>query len=121
MTIPRPKVQRPARPARPRRPIRPERPSDPTPDPLANVDYTGDLSEDSQRELTAREEGYRERAKNEAKRFTAATDSEYWFAVCFSDREEKQRFLSAIGLTGHSAPDKYITGRQLAAALGITY
>jgi hypothetical protein len=106
---------------KPKRPLRREKPSDPTPDPLAAVEYTGNLEEDSRRELTALEQGYRERAANEQKRFIAATDSEHWFAVSFPSRADKERFLRAIGLTGRAAPDKYMTGDQLAAALGIDY
>jgi hypothetical protein len=106
---------------KPKRPLRREKPSDPTPDPLAGVEYTGNLEEDSRRELTALEQGYRARAANEQKRFVAATDSEHWFAVSFPSRADKERFLRAIGLTGRAAPDKYLTGDQLAAALGITY
>lgn len=106
---------------KPKRPLRREKPSDPTPDPLANVEYTGNLEEDSRRELTALEQGYRDRAANEQKRFIAATDSEHWFAVSFPSRADKERFLRAIGLTGRAAPDKYMTGDQLAAALGIDY
>jgi len=104
-----------------KKPLRREKPSDPTPDPLAGVEYTGNLEEDAHRELTSLEQGYRERAANEQKRFIAATDSEHWFAVSFRTREDKERFLRAIGLTGRTAPDKYITGDQLAAALGIDY
>ena len=116
---------------KPKRPLRREKPSDPTPDPLATVEYTGNLEEDSRRELTAleqgyreraaNEQGYRERAANEQKRFIAATDSEHWFAVSFPSRADKERFLRAIGLTGRAAPDKYMTGDQLAAALGVDY
>ena len=115
-------ANRPQRPARPKRiPVRRTRPSDPTPNPLEKVEYTGNLEEDSARELSALEQGYRDRAANEAKRFIAATDSEYWFCVSFQDREEKERFLKAIGMTGKKAPDKYITGRQLADYLGVQY
>ena len=95
---------------KPKRPLRREKPSD-----------TGNLEEDSRRELTALEQGYRERAANEQKRFIAATDSEHWFAVSFPSRADKERFLRAIGLTGRAAPDKYMTGDQLAAALGVDY
>lgn len=101
--------------------VRRTKPSDPTPDPLAHVEYTDNAEEDMARELTALEQGYRERATNENKRHIAATDSEYWFTVCFQSREEKNKFLQAIGLTGRAAPDKYITGQQLADTLGIDY
>ena len=78
--------------------------SDPTPDPLENVEYTDNLEEDSARELTALEQAYRQR--------------EFWFAVSFQNREEKEKFLQAVGLKINT---KYITGDMLADALGITY
>ncbi|MDU1605017.1 MAG: hypothetical protein E6845_18850 [Clostridium sp.] len=104
-----------------KKPIKREKPSDPTPDPLKNVEYTDDLEEDARREIEALREGYRERAANEQNRRIAATDSEHWFAVSFRSREEKNRFLAAIGFVGRAAPDKYMTGDQLAAVLGIDY
>lgn len=85
------------------------------PDPLADVEYTGDLSEDAARELTAMEQAYRERAKAEADRFRAATDSEFWFAVCFTSREEKEAFLAEFGLGGLG--DKYLDGREVTKVL----
>jgi hypothetical protein len=87
------------------------------PDPLADVAYTGDLEKDSAAELTAMEEAYRGRAKAEQARFTAATDSEYWFAVCFKSREDKEAFLRATGLLRHG--DKYLDGYAAAHALGV--
>lgn len=100
-----------------RLPTKPQRPSDPTPDPLAGLTHTGDLAADSATELTALQEAYRSRAKNEAKRFLAATDSEYWFAVCFTSREEKNAFLQKIGLGGPRDPDKYIPADLLTQVL----
>ncbi len=44
-----------------------------------------------------------------------ANDSEYWFAVYFQTREQKEAFVKAVGLV----QDKYIDGLQLAAALKI--
>jgi len=88
---------------------------EPAPDPLADVAYTDDLAEDTARELTAMESAYRDRAVAERDRFRAATDSEYWFAVCFTSREEKEAFLAEFG----AAPlgDKYLDGSALAATL----
>lgn len=95
--------------------------SDPEPDPLEKVNYTGNTEEDAKAELNALQQGFKDRAKNEAQRFKQATDTEYWFAVCFSSREEKESFLKAIGLGKRGDPDKYLVGRQLAALLGIEY
>lgn len=84
-------------------------------DPLDGVPVTGDMQVDSAAELTAMEQAYRDRAKAEAKRFTDATDSEYWFAVCFTSREEKDQFLAEFGLA--KVGDKYLDGHQVAAQL----
>lgn len=112
------KPARPTKPARPQRPRKPEKRSDKTPDPLADVEYTGNIEEDAARELTALEQAYRERAANEANRFYAATDSEYWACVCFRSREEREAFMRAIG----EDPDtKYITGDRLKDLTGIEY
>lgn len=89
----------------------------PEPDPLATVEYTGDLAQDAAAELGALEEGYRSRAKAEADRFKRATDSEYWVAVCFTSREEKDRFLHRAGLA--DIGDKYLDGREVADRLAV--
>lgn len=89
----------------------------PEPDPLAEVQYTGDLAADAAAEFTALEDGYRQRAKAERDRFKRATDSEFWVAVCFTTREEKDLFLERAGLIEHG--DKYLDGRVVADTLGI--
>lgn len=88
-------------------------------DPMAGVEYTGNLEEDCQTEFAAIDHAYRERAKREGERFQDATDSEFWFAVCFKDRDEKDAFLKAAGVKVRLMGDKYISGRDLAAVLGI--
>ena len=92
----------------------------PGPDPLADVNYSGDLAEDSAAELSAMESAYRARAAGEAKRFAQATDSEYWVCVIFDDREAKEAFLSEFTLD--TLGNKYLIGsavaRKLRAMLG---
>lgn len=90
----------------------------PEPDPLRGVEYTGDLAADAAAEMTALEQGYRDRAKAENDRFKRATDTEYWVAVCFTSREEKDAFLKAAGLA--HLGDKYLAGPDVAAALDIS-
>lgn len=85
-------------------------PQKPIADPLADTEYTGDLAKDAAAELTDLETAYRDRAKNEAKRFKNATDSEYWVAFCFRDRASKEKFLRDYGLI--ELGDKYIDGHQ---------
>jgi hypothetical protein len=53
----------------------------------------------------------------ERRRVEDVTDSEYWVAVCFDSRTQKEEFLRAVGLLRDG--DKYIDGRKLAALFGI--
>lgn len=89
------------------------------PDPLADVEYTNDLAKDAASEMSALEEGFKSRAQKERDRFQKATDSEFWFAVCFTSREEKEAFLKAAKVNKKFMGDKYIDGRKLAQILGI--
>lgn len=87
------------------------------PDPLAGLVPTGSVEVDSKAEVSAVLQGFRDRAKAEAKRYELATDSEYWLAVCFQSREQKEEFLRAVKMLADG--DKYLDGRKLAANLGI--
>lgn len=91
------------------------------PDPLADVEYSGDLAKDAGRELSALQKGFAERAAAEVKRFEKATDSEYWFAVCFDSRDECEAFLTAAKVNRKLMGDKYLDGRQFAKVLGIKF
>lgn len=61
--------------------------------------------------------GFRDRAKQEGKRLEDVTDSEYWVAVCFQTREQKDEFLLKAGLA--DLGDKYLDGMQVARVMGI--
>jgi hypothetical protein len=87
------------------------------PDPLGNVDYNGELEHDAKVETDGLLEGFRQRALQEQDRFTLATDSEFWFAVGFQSREQKEQFLREMGWT--ELGDKYLDGTVLAAAYNI--
>lgn len=87
------------------------------PDPLAEVEYTGDLEVDAESELDALQAAFRDRRRREDRRFKQSTDSEFWLALCFEDREQKEAFLSAFALS--KMGDKYLDGRKVAAALGV--
>ncbi|WNV86582.1 hypothetical protein [Umezawaea sp. Da 62-37] len=87
------------------------------PDPLEGVEYSGDLAADSTAELDALAIGFRERTKREDERFRLATDSEFWFVLCFKSRAEKDAFLHAARL--FHVGDKYLDGRAAALALGV--
>lgn len=89
----------------------------PKDDPLAGVEYTGDPEADSAAELSAAKAAFIERAKREAKRMEKATDSEYWFCVCFQTREEVKEFLRKASWGPSDA--KYIDGHIVADKMGI--
>ena len=88
-------------------------------DPLAYVAYCDppNMEADSAAELSALQEAFKKRAKQEAQRFRDVTDSEYWVALCFQTREDKDRFLRALNLI--QLGDKYIDGHKAAQLLGV--
>lgn len=93
---------------------------DPEPgyDPLAEFVPTGDLEADTGAEASALLTAFKKKAEAEQSRFELATDSEFWFAVCFQSREQKEAFLKAISWLSHG--DKYLDGLTLAGQMGIT-
>jgi hypothetical protein len=92
---------------------------------LAGVDEddTPDMPPPDQAEAEALAEasqvltGFRERAKRENDRFVDATDSEFWVAICFQTRDQKEEFLRKAHLI--DLGDKYLDGMDVAKALGI--
>ena len=56
-------------------------------------------------------QAFRDRIAKEDKRRKAAVDSEFWCALCFASREEKERFLRKYGLD--RVGDKYLDGRAV--------
>jgi hypothetical protein len=93
-------------------------PPDRPPDPLAGLVYTGNAEVDSAGEAEGVKTAFLQRSKAERARFVAATDSEYWFAVCFQSREQKEAFLRAMKWLGYG--DKYLDGTKVARRQGIS-
>lgn len=85
--------------------------------PLDDITYTGDVEADSQAEVNEILTGFKDRAKAEQDRFALATDSEFWVAMCFQSREQKEVFLKALNWLQYG--DKYIDGCSIADAIGI--
>jgi hypothetical protein len=83
-----------------------------TDEPAADEKPAGSFEEQAAAEIGELEAGIKSRKKAERDRFRAATDSEFWFAVCFTSRDEKDRFLKAAGLWEHG--DKYLDGQVVA-------
>lgn len=56
--------------------------------------------------------GFKARERTEEQRFHDATDTEYWFALCFQTREQKEEFLHKMGW--FELGDKYLDGMAAA-------
>lgn len=87
------------------------------PDPLADVDYTQGVEGSAKEELSATLTAFKDRAKQEQKRFELATDSEFWFAVGFQSRDQKEAFLKALEWLKYG--DKYLDGTLIARQMDI--
>lgn len=102
--------------------------SDPEPDydPLADVEYGNSMEADSKAELAALTQAMKQAANPDtARQFAQAkatamqrNDSEYWVAVCFQSRAQKEEFLRNAGVTADDG-DKYLDGVILANKLKI--
>ncbi|MDV8024955.1 hypothetical protein [Rhodococcus sp. IEGM 1330] len=89
----------------------------PHPDVLADVEYTGNLEEDSTAEVAALQQGLSGHAKEWAAKFKTMNDSEFWCAFCFESRAHKERFLQLLSLS--ELGDKYLDGHEAAKRLGL--
>ena len=87
--------------------------------PLDTMEYTGNPEADSKKEaeLTLEALQNKERKKALREKLRLTTDSEYWCALCFETREQKDAFLKAIGV--YELGDKYIDGQAVAQRMGI--
>lgn len=83
---------------------------------VEEIDAIGleELESDVEKELLAVEKSFRERMSVENKRFRDMCDTEYWFCVCFTSREQKDEFLRSLQL---NPDEKYIDGKELARAV----
>lgn len=94
--------------------------ADTVPDPMASVEYSSfepDVESDSKLEAAAVLAAFKRRRKDEDRRFMDATDSEFWVAFCFRNRDDKERFLKLAKLA--QLGDKYIDGHKAAQVLGV--
>ena len=86
------------------------------PDPLKGIGQTGEVEADAAEEISAALKAIIEQKRAMREVYRTTTDPEFWFAVCFQNREQKEEFLR---LTGWNFGDKYIDGLRVAARLGI--
>ena len=73
------------------------------------------LEECCTEEIGELEQAFRDRMAKEDNRKRQATDTEFWFAVYFPDRQGKDQFLRKYGLAGLG--DKYLLGPAVDAIL----
>jgi len=87
-------------------------------DPLEDVEYNdADLEASADAEMTEIVKQIKERKRQMQERFRVANDTDYWFAMCFQSREQRDEFLR---LTGWAAPgEKYLSGLKVAQVLGV--
>lgn len=87
-------------------------------DPLEGIDYDCQTVEtEAIEEISATLKAFKARQEQEQKRRQHSTDSEYWFCLCFTSREEKEAFLKKFNL--HSIGDKYLDGRKVDRVLSM--
>lgn len=94
--------------------------ANPVPQYVQMPEPTGDAQADSLADLDAVQAGFRVRAADESRRFALATDSEFWSALCFQTREQRDAFLAAIGALDLVIDARYIDGCELAKRMGVT-
>lgn len=62
---------------------------------------------------------FMKRSDADKARFEAATDSEFWVAVCFQSRAQKEAFIDAVNWPGVDRDTRYVDGVRLAKALDL--
>jgi hypothetical protein len=84
---------------------------------MAGYKYTGSAEVDSAAECSAVLTGFKARAKAESARRQKATDSEYWFCMCFQSRAQVEEFLRKTKWAPEAS--KYVDGLTVAKKLGV--
>lgn len=85
--------------------------------PLADVEMTGDIQEDADASMSEALRQIIDRKKATQEKFRTATDSEFFFCVCFQSREQKDEFLKAV--RWDDLGDKYLNGLEIARRLAV--
>lgn len=86
-------------------------------DPLAGLPELGDIEANADREVDIALEELLAERRRQKERWRTTNDDEFWFAVCFQSRQQKEDFLQRAGL--HDMGDKYLDGLRLAAHFGV--
>ena len=75
------------------------------------------IAEQQKVELSDVLKKFKAQAKEEQKIFLENVDSEYWIAICFQSREQKEEFLRLAGWLKYG--DKYLDGLEIAEKMKI--
>lgn len=86
-------------------------------DPFADIEYTGDVEIDAQVEMSEALRSIIAERKGRAEEWRILTDTEFWVAVCFQSRAQKDEFLEKAGLL--DLGDKYLNGLVVAERMGV--
>lgn len=92
-------------------------PAEPTPNPLAELQSSESVQADSDVEVSVMAQAIAAEKKQRRDAYRTMVDPEFWFAVCFQNREQKEVFLKSVGWFEHG--DKYLDGLWVAKKLGI--
>ena len=88
---------------------KPDKPAAPAPPP--------DVEAEAREELNAVQAAFKVKKQAEQQAFRDNTDSEYWVALCFGTRAQKEEFLTKLGVIAEG--DKYLDGLMVARAMRI--
>lgn len=85
--------------------------------PLDAEEFTGKPEADAATEISAALKAIIEQKRAMREVYRTTTDPEFWFAVCFQSRAQKDDFLEATGWA--ALGDKYIDGLKVAQLMGV--
>lgn len=92
-------------------------PAEQTPNPLIKLPEQEDPEEAATQEVSAALQHILDEKKLRRDQYRTMVDHEFWVAVCFQNREQKEEFLQKTGLI--DLGDKYIDGLQVAERLNV--
>jgi len=94
-----------------------EPPAESVDNPLDGLQQTDDIQATADNEVSAMLQAILDERKRLRDQYRLAADTEYWVALCFQSREQKEQFLTALQWLEHG--DKYLDGLLCARSLGI--
>jgi len=92
-------------------------PAAPIENPLAVMSSSDDLEADADAEVGAMAAAIADEKKLRRDAYRTLVDPDFWFAVCFQSREQKEAFLTAVGWLDHGS--RYLDGLWIAKRLGV--